>query len=129
MPFLPTDHLAADRNADVRAWCYLLGPFSAAVILKMRRYASQPAIRFHAYHSILVATVWALVYTALWVAESASPWFLGTLLREARFAANLIFAGIWGGLVVAAFRGWRFTVIPALEKQAWRWAARTHPAT
>ena len=112
----------------VRVWCYLLGPLSAAFILRMRRYAGLPAVRFHAYHSILAATAWALVSGSLWAAESVSPWFLGTLLREARFAFNLICAGIWGGLVVAAYHGWRFTVIPPLEQTARRWAARLHPS-
>ena len=113
----------------VRAWCYLLGPLSAAFILKMRPYAGVPAIRFHAYHSLLMATVWALVSATLWSAESVSPWFLGTLLRETRFMFNLVFAGIWAGLVLAAYRGWNFTVLRSLEHRAWRWAARAQPVT
>lgn len=113
----------------VRVWCYLLGPFSAAFILKMRRYAGIPAVRYHAFHSLLVAAVWALVSVTLWAAESVSPWFLGTLLRETRLMFNLVFAGIWAGLVVAAYRGWNFTVLQSLENWARRWAARTQPVT
>lgn len=122
MPFVSANHIDAHRLADLRAWCYLLGPLSAAAVLRMRRYAALPAVRFHAYHSILVGAAWAAVLLSLWVAESVSPWFLGTLLREARFAFNVICAGIWGGLVIAAYRGWRFSVIPPLERKAWRWA-------
>ena len=113
----------------VRAWCYLLGPVSAAFILKMRRYAGIPTVRFHAFHSMLVAAVWAMVSLTLWAAESVSPWFLGTLLRETRFMFNLVFAGIWGGLVIAAYRGWSFTIFRSLEQQARRWALRTQPVT
>jgi hypothetical protein len=57
-------------------------------------------------------------------AEEISPWFLATLAREIRFAANLIFLVIWAFLVGAAWRGCRLAVIPWVHELAVRLARR-----
>jgi uncharacterized membrane protein len=111
-------------DAEARVLCYLLGPISGAFILHFREYAVVWSIRFHAFHSILMAGLWGVVWSVLRLIEGVSPWFLGTLARELRFAATLGFAVIWGCLVVTAYQGDRCAVVPMLHAWAVRLARR-----
>jgi uncharacterized membrane protein len=111
-------------DAEARVLCYLLGPISGAFVLHFREYAAVWSIRFHAFHSILMAGLWGVVWTALRLIEGISPWFLGTLARELRFAATLGFVVIWGCLVVTAYQGNRCAAVPLVHAWAVRLARR-----
>src|SRR5512142_201482 len=80
-------------DAVARVFCYVLGPFSAALMLRFGRYAW--SVRFHAFHSMLMTSLWALVWTLLRGIEAIFPWFLSTAIRQLRFAVNLSFLLIW----------------------------------
>ena len=110
--------------APIRLLCYLLGPFSVALILAFRRYEHVFAIRFHAFHATLMSAVWAGVYGTLRLVEHISPWFPGIVAKHLRFAMNLWFLLLWLFLLVTAYTGTRMVVIPFIHRFAIRMARR-----
>lgn len=117
-------------DGEARLLCYLAGPFSGLLMLCLRNYGRMFAVRFHAFHSMLLTAFWATAALALWVVEESAPWFLGTIAGEARFAWNLGFLFVWGSLLVTAYRGIPLVIVPQLHhlanQLAHRWDA--HPA-
>lgn len=112
-------------EAGARVLCYAGGAVSAALMLQLRQYGHVWSIRFHAFHSILITAAWAAIWGALRGIEAVSPWFLATVAREARFAANLAFVILWVYLLVAAYRGGREVISVSLHNLAVRLARRT----
>lgn len=115
-------------DAVSRAMCYLLGPFSGTLLLHVGHHSADLAVRFHAFHSMLMAAVWAAGWGALRLAEAIAPWFLGTVVKELRLAMNLTFVLAWICLVAAAYQGRRCAVLPWVHalatRLAWRGEAR-----
>ncbi len=58
------------------------------------------SIRLHAFHSVLMTTLGALIRSALCRVEEILPWFLSTVARELRFAINICFVLVWVALLV-----------------------------
>jgi uncharacterized membrane protein len=113
------------RNpAGARVFCYLLGPFAGAVMLHWRNYGHIWAIRFHAFHSMILTVLWALLWGALRGIEAIAPWFLAMLARQLRFTMNLAFALAWALLMITAYRGSRLVVVPSLHALAVRLSRR-----
>ena len=75
--------------------CYVLVPISGAFFLYSRRYGDIWSVRFHAFHSTLMAGLWAAAWGTLRLIEGISPWFLATLAEELRFVMNLGFILVW----------------------------------
>jgi uncharacterized membrane protein len=123
-------HLADQKRftrrsiAPIRLLCYVLGPFSFALILAFRRYGHAFAVRFHAFHAMLMSGVWAGIYGGLRLVEHTSPWFLGMVAKHVRFAMNLWFMLLWVFLLVTAYTGSRFVVIPFIHRLAIRLARK-----
>lgn len=121
-------------DAEARVLCYLFGPVFSALMLFSRQGHVWP-IRFHAVHSMLLTAAWGLAWGALRLVEEITPWFLGTLLRELRFAMNLGCLLVWICLLIAAYRGVRCAAVPYLHGLAVRLARRSekrshlHPAS
>lgn len=117
-------------DAEARTLCYVLGPVSGAMFLRYRP-ESWP-VRFHAIYSILMSAFGVLAWAALGAAEALSPWFLGVVVRELRLAFELSFLLIWVLLLVSAYQGSRFAMIPALHgltvRIARRYDRRQHAA-
>ena len=111
--------------AAARVFCYLLGPLSALLILRLRTYAEVWSVRFHAFHSVLMTTLWALTWSALRGFEKAFPWFLSTLLHELRVAVNLSFILIWIFLLATAYGGSRCATVPVVHRLAVRLARKS----
>lgn len=109
-------------DAEARTLCYVLGPVTGAMFL---RYRPEPwPVRFHAIYSILMSAFGVLAWAALGVAEALSPWFLGVVVRELRFAFELGFLLTWVLLLVSAYQGSRFAMIPTLHGPTVRIARR-----
>ncbi len=111
-------------DGEARLLCYLLGPVSAALMIHFNRYGAIWSIRFHAFHSMLMTALWAAAWGTLRLAEGISPWLLGTFARELRFAANVVFLFIWLGLLLTAYEGSRWAIVPPLHRLAVRLARR-----
>ncbi len=114
-------------HAAARVLCYVLGPLSAALILRFRQLGGIWSIRFHAFHSVLMSTLWALVWSGLRGIEKLFPWFLSTTIRELRFVTTLAFALIWVFLLVTAYGGRRCAAVPFVHQLAVRLARRSAP--
>lgn len=105
-------------DAQARFFCYMLGPFSGMLMLYLNRYGTSWSVRFHAFHSILMTGLWAGAWGILRLIEQISPWLLGAMAREIRFAANLGFVLLWVSLLVTAYEGSRCAAIPPLHSLA-----------
>ncbi|WP_321472936.1 hypothetical protein [uncultured Paludibaculum sp.] len=116
-------------DAQARVMCYLLGPVSGALILRLPHYGAAWAVRFHAFHATLMAATWGLGWGALRVAEEITPWFLSTVARELRLALNLGFVLAWVCLVIAAYQGRRCAVFPTIHRMAVHLARKTEGHT
>jgi uncharacterized membrane protein len=114
--------------AEARVLCYALGPLSGPLMLHIRRYGAVWSVRFHAFHSLLMAFTWGLTWVVLRISEAISPsWFLATCVRQLRFAANLLFLLIWLTLLVTAYGGGRCAAVPLVHRLAVRLARRSAP--
>lgn len=111
-------------DGAARLLCYVGGPFSGLLMLCLRNHGRRFAVRFHAFHSMLLAAFWAATALALWVIEESAPWFLGTIAGEARFAWDFGFLFVWGSLIVAAYRGIPLVIVPPLHRLAGQLARR-----
>ncbi len=111
-------------DAAARVFCYVLGPVSASLMLWFRQYGAVWSIRFHAFHSLLMAGLWALSWSALRAIEEFFPWFLSTTIRELRFAMNLGFLLVWAFLLATAYGGGRCATVPVVHGFAVRLARR-----
>jgi uncharacterized membrane protein len=107
-------------DGDARVLCYALGPISGALFLRLRQYGGVWSVRFHAFHSILMTGFWALVWSMLRLIEEISPWFLSTVARELRLVVNLGFLVAWAMLLVSAYDGRRFVIVPFVHELAVR---------
>lgn len=111
-------------ESAVRILCYVMGPIGGATFLLVGNYRGNWSVRFHAIHSLLLAATWATVWTGVRALEQLTPWFLGALLREARYVVDLGFLMLWILLIFAAHGGARLAVIPGIHKWAVRLARR-----
>lgn len=124
MPLAAHKRFTRRSIAPIRLLCYVLGPFSFALILAFRRYGHVFAVRFHAFHAMLMSGVWAGVYGGLRLIEHTSPWLLAMVAKHLRFAMNLWFLLLWIFLLVTAYKGSRFIVIPVIDRLAIRLARK-----
>jgi uncharacterized membrane protein len=90
----------------------------------LNRYSGVWAIRFHAFHSILMTASWAFVWGTLRLVEHISPWLLGVLARELRYVANVGFFLVWLALLMSTYEGTRCAIIPPIHLLAVRCARR-----
>jgi len=111
-------------DAQARLLCYVLGPVSGALMIHSNRYGAIWSIRFHAFHSILMTAFWAVAWGTLRLVEEISPWLLGVIARELRFAANLAFVLMWAALLITAYEGTRCAIVPPLHGLAVRLARK-----
>jgi|GEM_PF-2079923 len=112
---------------ELRVACYLLGPLMALPIFLRR--SEFWSVRFHAAHSLLTSAFCAASWGVLRVLEHISPtWFLGAVMREARYLVNLIWALLWVALLITAYSGVRFVILPWLHVKAVRFARRYEPS-
>jgi uncharacterized membrane protein len=105
--------------------CYVLVPISGAFFLYSRRYGDIWSVRFHAFHSTLMAGLWAAAWGTLRLIEGMSPWFLATLAEELRFVMNLGFILVWVALLVAAYQRGRCATVPLVHILAVRLARKS----
>ena len=110
----------------VRLTCYALGPFAAPILLSMHRYRRNWAVRYHAYHATLLATLCLGIWSALELFEHATrSWFLATLIHEIQLlflAGTLLF---WGALTFTAYLGERCVGVSAIHQYADHLARKT----
>ncbi len=72
---------------------------------------------------------WAAAWSALRLIEQFSPWFLGTVVRQFRFAMDVAFLLGWVVLVISAYQGGRCALNPFVHRLAVRLARKSAEGT
>lgn len=94
----------ADNAAG--ALCYLLGLITGIIFLVMAPYNQKPAVRFHAFQSILFNIGWIVLWIVIW-----------TLVAMLPFGLDLMLAGLSGLVSLAGLALWLFLMYRAYNNQ------------
>jgi len=121
------NHISARfSDGEARVLCYVMGPLSGGLMLKLRDYGAIWSVRFHAFHSMLMGALWASSWLMLRLAEEIAPsWFAAAVVRELRSGMNFAFCLAWIVLLFSAYGGSRCAVVPWLHALAVRFARKS----
>ena len=86
-------------------------------------------MRFHAAHSILFFSWWAVIWSVLQLFEWLSDWLLASVFDDLQLGFNIGGLLIWAALMHSAYQGRRLVFLQPLHMLAARLASRGYRRT
>lgn len=101
------------------ALCYLFGLITGVIFLVLAPYNTRPAVRFHAFQSILFNVAWIAVWIVVGFIIAMMPFSLSVALAGLSSLLSLVFLAVWLFLMYRAYQNQPFElpVIGAMARQ------------